>query len=105
MFGFVKGVSVQTDSAIFGIEILAIGAPFVLLGITWLACNRLNLTKETHKTLVDEVHRLKAGGSMETATAEVKKIFKELTGYDYKDCWGKKTGAAELRDIPAQQAH
>lgn len=89
-FGFVKGVAVQTDSAILGIEILAIGAPFVLLGITWLACNRLNLTKETHKILVDEVHRLKSGGSMDEATDEVRKIFKQLTGYAYADCWGQK---------------
>lgn len=27
---------------------------------------------------------------MNDVTAEVKVVFKELTGPDYKDCWGKK---------------
>lgn len=89
MFGFQAGVNVQPESAVFGITIITIGAPFILLTITWLACNRLKLTKERHKILVDEVNRLKAGGSMDIATPEAKLAFKELTGWDYKDCWGK----------------
>ncbi|MBP2661230.1 MAG: hypothetical protein H6Q69_4262, partial [Firmicutes bacterium] len=61
---------------------------FLLLGITWIASSRLKLNKERHKILVDEVHRLRDGGSMKDATAEAKTAFKELTGWDYKDCWG-----------------
>lgn len=104
-FGFVKGVPVQTDSAILGIEILTIAAPFVLLTITWLACNRLKLTKETHKIVVDEVHRLRSGGSMEDATDEVKKVFKLLTGYDYQDCWGRKHGVGGQEVSAEHMAH
>ncbi|MCC5466333.1 MFS transporter [Pelosinus baikalensis] len=87
-FGFKAGVTVQPDSAVLGISILTMATPFLLLGITWIASSRLKLNKERHKILVDEVHRLRAGGSMEDATVSAKTAFKELTGWDYKDCWG-----------------
>ncbi len=89
MFAFQPGVTVQPESAIFGITLITVGAPFILLSITWIACTRLKLTKERHKILVDEVNRLRAGGSMEDATQEAKVVFKELTGWEYKECWGK----------------
>jgi oligogalacturonide transporter len=87
-YGFKAGVTVQPESAVLGITILTIGAPFLLLGITWIASTRLKLNKERHKILVDEVNRLKQGGSMTDATVEAKTAFKELTGWDYKECWG-----------------
>ncbi|AIF50374.1 MFS transporter [Pelosinus sp. UFO1] len=87
-YGFKAGVTVQPESAILGITVLTIGAPFILLGITWIASTRLKLNKERHKILVDEVHRLRAGGSMKDATIEAKTAFKELTGWEYKECWG-----------------
>ena len=88
VFAFKPGVTVQPESAVFGITIITIGAPFILLGITWLACRKLKLNKENHKILVDEVHRLRAGGSMTDATDKVKTVFKELTGWEYSQCWG-----------------
>lgn len=88
LFAFKPGVMVQPESAVLGITLITIAAPFLLLGITWIACTKLKLNKEKHKILVDEVHRLKAGGSMADATAEVKTVFKELTGWDYAKCWG-----------------
>lgn len=87
-YGFKAGVTVQPDSAVLGITILTIASPFILLGITWIASTRLKLNKERHKVLVDEVHRLRSGGSMKDATAESKVAFKELTGWNYEQCWG-----------------
>jgi len=87
-YGFKAGVAVQPESAILGITILTIASPFILLGITWIASTRLKLNKERHKILVDEVHRLRSGGSMSDATTESKVAFEELTGWKYEQCWG-----------------
>lgn len=88
LFAFKPGVTIQPESAVLGITLITVGTPFLLLGITWLACTKLKLNKEKHKILVDEVHRLKAGGSMADATIEAKTVFKELTGWEYAQCWG-----------------
>lgn len=87
-FGFKAGVNVQPETAKTGIVLLTCCAPFILLGITWIASTYLKLNKERHKILVEEVHRLKSGGSMQEATPEAKKAIKELTGWDYEKCWG-----------------
>lgn len=86
--GFVKGSSGQPSTAIDCILILTAAAPIVLLLITQLAAKRLRLTKETHKLLVDEVNRIKAGGAKEEVTPEAKKAIESLTGYRYENCFG-----------------
>ncbi|MCB2353753.1 MFS transporter [Clostridium estertheticum] len=86
--GFKTGVSVQPHSAIVGITVIAIVVPFVLLGVTWFATLRLKLTKSTHKLLVDEVHRIKNGGSKAEVTLEAKEAIEVLTGWKYEECFG-----------------
>ena len=56
--------------------------------ITWIAASKYKLTKETHKLLVDEVHRIKAGGLMEDVTPEAKEAVEVLTGWKYEKCFG-----------------
>lgn len=62
--------------------------PVALLGISSIASLKLKLNKENHQILVDEVQRLKNGGSMDDATSEVRDVFKQLTGFEYEECWG-----------------
>lgn len=88
MFGFQAGATTQSESAVLGIIIVALVFPVVLLGISSLASLKLKLNKENHQILVDEVQRLKNGGSMDDATAEVRDVFKQLTGFEYEECWG-----------------
>lgn len=60
----------------------------ILLFVCFLAARRLKLTKESHKLLVDEVNRIKAGGDKAAVTPEAKKAIEELTGYAYENCFG-----------------
>ena len=46
------------------------------------------MTKESHKLLVDEVNRVKAGGDRSAVTPEAKKAIEDLTGYAYENCFG-----------------
>ncbi|MCR4944652.1 MAG: MFS transporter [Clostridium sp.] len=86
--GFVKGEAVQPQSAVNTITIMTVAVPMVLLALCFLAARRLKLTKESHKLLVDEVNRIKAGGDKSQVTAEAKEAIEQLTGYAYDKCFG-----------------
>lgn len=93
-FGFIatsakaKHFPKQPASAITGISIVTIVFPIILLTIAWIAASRFKLTKETHKLLVDEVERIKAGGSMADVTPDAKAAVEALTGWKYEQCFG-----------------
>ena len=86
--GFVKGQSLQPEAAVTTITVMTVAVPVVLLFLCYLAGRRLKLTKETHKLLVDEVNRVKAGGDKSAVTPEAKKAIEDLTGYAYENCFG-----------------
>lgn len=79
---------VQPHSAIVGIGVVTIVVPVVLLAIAWIASKRFKLTKETHKLLIDEVERIRNGGSKADATTETKNAVEALTGWEYDKCFG-----------------
>ncbi|URZ02362.1 Isoprimeverose transporter [Clostridium felsineum] len=93
-FGFIstsakaKHMPHQPHSAIIGISVVTIVFPLVLLTITWIAASRFKLTKENHKLLVDEVERIKTGGSTSEATPEARTAVEALTGWEYDKCFG-----------------
>ena len=87
-FGFEKGAGQQTASAIDGVLVMTIVIPIVLCVVIWLIARNLKLTKESHKLLVDEVHRIKAGGSMADVTPETREAVVALTGWKYEQCFG-----------------
>ncbi|MFA6851211.1 MAG: MFS transporter [Selenomonadaceae bacterium] len=87
-FGFTKGAGTQTASAVDGILVMTIAVPIILCVLIWLISRNLKLTKETHKLLVDEVHRIKDGGSMADVTPETKAAVEDLTGWKYEKCFG-----------------
>lgn len=62
--------------------------PILLCIIIYFISRRLTLTKETHKLLVDEVHRIREGGSMADVTPETKKAIEDLTSWKYEQCFG-----------------
>ncbi|MCR5084047.1 MAG: MFS transporter [Succinivibrionaceae bacterium] len=86
-FGYTKGTDVQTPETQQGIMLIVVVSPIVLLAIGWWASTKLSLTKENHKTLCQEVARLRAGGKKEDVDPEVRAIVEDLTGYSYEKCW------------------
>lgn len=87
-FGFEKGAGQQSATAIDGVLFMTIVVPIVLCVIVYLISRNLKLTKETHKLLVDEVHRIRAGGSMDEVTPETRYAVEALTGWKYEQCFG-----------------
>lgn len=86
--GFNKDLEIQSQGALIGISILNIALPAFFLVIGWIASIKLKLNTENHKMLVEEVHRLKAGGSMEDVTPKAREVVETLTGWKYEECWG-----------------
>ncbi len=86
-FGYVKGTTEQSEFTQTGIMLIAVVSPLIFLAIGWIASVRLNLTKETHKIVCDEVARLRAGGRKEDVDPKVRAVVEDLTGYSYDKCW------------------
>jgi len=86
--GFVKNATTQPQTTITALLVLYVIVPIVLVSIGIVVSYKFKLTVENHKILEAEVERLKNGGSKEDATAEVKALVEELTGFCYEKCWG-----------------
>jgi oligogalacturonide transporter len=61
------------------------------------------LNKQTHAVLIQEIDRLKAGGSKEDVSAETKAIVEELTGYKYQDLWSHSIKIGNPKDAEDDQ--
>ncbi len=88
LFGFEKGAGEQTAMAIDGVLVMTIVVPIIMCVIVYFISRNLTLTKENHKLLVDEVHRIRNGGKMEDVTPETRKAVESLTGWKYEECFG-----------------
>lgn len=86
--GFVKGAKTQPVSAVHAIVgVLTLGVGFMaIIGI--IGIWRLNLNKERHQILLDEIARVHAGGSMKDVTPEAREVVEDLTGWKYEQCFG-----------------
>jgi len=86
--GFVSGKASQPDAAVTAIvSILLFGTLIFLIG-GLIVSYRYKLTKENHVVLLDEIQRLKNGGSKDNVSAEASQVFEELTGWEYEKSWG-----------------
>jgi oligogalacturonide transporter len=86
--GFVSGQGSQQESAVtMIISILLFGTLFFLAG-GLIISYRYKLTKENHVILLDEIERLKNGGSKKDVTPEARQVFEQLTGWEYEKAWG-----------------
>ncbi|MCU4674126.1 MFS transporter [Catenovulum sp. 2E275] len=89
-FGYESGAETQTLDTINGIYWLFLIAPSCLAVIALYGALRFKLNKQNHEVLVQEVHRLKSGGSKQQVDAESKAVVEQLTGWDYEYIWGNK---------------
>lgn len=88
-FGFESGIHHQPESAVNAINgIMIFGvAGMALIGIYFAV--KMKLDKASHGQITQELERLKQGGKKEDATPEIRKLVKELTGFEYEHCFGQ----------------
>ncbi|MFV0576453.1 MAG: MFS transporter [Vibrio sp.] len=88
--GFASGETVQTTGAVQGIYWIFLIAPAILAALALYGAITFKLTKENHATIVQEVERLKEGGSKVNVDAHTAEVVEDLTGWSYDSCWGEK---------------
>lgn len=88
-FGFESGIHHQPESAVNAINgVMIFGvAGMALIGVYFSI--KMKLDKTSHAKITQELERLKQGGKKEDATPEIKKLVKELTGFEYEKCFGQ----------------
>lgn len=85
--GFTSNTAVQTPTAINTIIGLMFFGIIGLELITLIVAFRFKLSKKTHQIVIDEVERLKNGGSMDQVDPKTAEIVESLTGWQYKETW------------------
>ncbi|CAI1923175.1 MFS transporter [Serratia proteamaculans] len=101
--GFIAKSSSQPTEAIHGIAmVFCIGSVlFLLFGL--LCARKFRLTIDNHRILVEEINRLKQGGSMSTASAETRQVVETLTGWDYRFAWGNNSIINRPTTLPIKE--
>ena len=87
--GYKEGQTVQsvaTQDTIVSILIIGTGG---LILIAFCVALTFKLNRDTHDILVDEMNRLKEGGSKADVTPEAKEVVEELTGFKYEQVWNE----------------
>ena len=101
-FGFVSGAETQVPMAIEGIRWTFLAGPAVLAAFALIGSFRFKLDEENHRLLMKEVERLRAGGTMDQATPEARKVVEVITGHPYESTWGNRKKQANQTFSPAR---
>ncbi|MBT1174322.1 MFS transporter [Bifidobacterium sp. LC6] len=86
--GFVEGAQSQPPQTVFALACLFSFVPIVICLVGIAFTYRLKLNRENHELLLDEIDRLRSGGSMAEVTPETRTLVESLTGMPYEQCWG-----------------
>ncbi len=101
--GFVKGQLVQSPEAIHTIANTLLLGTGGLIGIALYFAWHFKLNKQTHAVLIQEIDRLKAGGSKADVSIEARAVTEELTGYKYEDLWSQPNEVESPQGVEADQ--
>lgn len=85
--GFVKGQANQPEVVITTIANILLYGCVTLLALALIFAMTFKLNRTTHGVLVEEIERLKDGGSKADVNLETKAIVEDLTGYKYENVW------------------
>lgn len=102
--GFVKNSPTQPDATIDVILILYTVVPICIILIGLAISFRFHLTQHNHKLIVNEVARLRNGGSKEDVDAETRGVIEDLTGHEYEKCWGNNDFFPESEFVQSKAA-
>ncbi len=91
---------VQTPEAVTTIVWLLVAGPILVMLAGLLISWRFRLNARTHRTLMQEIERLRAG-ERTPSSDEARAVVEDLTGWRYDQLWGRNTLATKARIAPA----
>jgi oligogalacturonide transporter len=77
----------QTSETIYGIRMMFLIAPAVLLVIGFIISYGFKINPENHRLLMKEINRLKTGGTKEDVDSRTKEVVQSITGQSYDTLW------------------
>lgn len=91
LFGYLPPINdivqTQTPDTLLGIRLMFFVIPALLLLLGIFSSFRFKITPKNHQILVNEINRLKDGGSKENVETETQNICEEITGIPYQELW------------------
>ncbi|WP_282803237.1 MFS transporter [Secundilactobacillus kimchicus] len=90
--GFVKNATNEPIIAQHAIALILLIGTGGLVLLALIVALRFKLNKQSHQVVLNEIQRLRSGGSKDDATSEVKRVVKELTGLNYNQVWKDENG-------------
>lgn len=87
-FGFLSGQATQPTGAVHAIVgVFSLGVIGLALGGIYYT-TQMKLDRGNHAILLEEIARIKAGGSIADVPPHARAVAEELTGWKYEQCWG-----------------
>jgi oligogalacturonide transporter len=88
LIGFDSGQEIQSVNTVFGIRLMIMLIPLILLVIGIIYSISYKITPESHKILLAEIERLKGSGDKNSVEESTRNICEEITGVAYDELWG-----------------
>lgn len=79
----------QTQEVLGKFLVFFLGGPTLLIAAGIVAARRFHLSPRNSEILVEELARLRAGGSSSDVSPEVRTVCEKLSGKSYDECWGR----------------
>lgn len=86
--GFASKASVQPTGTVHALIYMYTLVPIGFLLIGTIVSFFFKMNNKNHTILLDEISRLRNGGSMADVNPDTKKVVENLTGFKYENCWG-----------------
>ncbi|WP_051916705.1 MULTISPECIES: MFS transporter [unclassified Serratia (in: enterobacteria)] len=99
-YGFQSKSHTQPDTAITAISWVFF-AGVILLGLVAIVfSSQMTLNRQTHRVVLDEVARIKAGGKLGDIQPEARLVIEKLVGLPYEQCWGNSKICQKMNIVP-----
>ncbi|MCS3407956.1 MFS transporter [Serratia sp. AKBS12] len=99
-YGFQSKAHTQPETAIVAISWVFFAGVAILALVAIVFSSQMTLNRQTHRVVLDEVARIKAGGQLADITPEARAVIEKLVGLPYEQCWGNSKICQKMNLIP-----
>ncbi|MFD1802342.1 MFS transporter [Mixta tenebrionis] len=99
-FGFQSKSHTQPESAMTAISWVFFAGVISLAVIAIFFSRQMLLNRKTHRVVLEEVARIKAGGAISDIKPETRAVIEALVGYPYEQCWGRSEVCRKMNLAP-----
>ncbi|AYN96202.1 MFS transporter [Pseudomonas luteola] len=99
-YGFQSKAQTQPETAVTAIALVFCIGVVSLALIAIVYSTQMRLNRQTHKVVLDEVARVKAGGNPMDIKPDARAVIEDLVGHPYEECWGNNALCRKMQITP-----